>query len=84
MASNCHSILTSARQAEIDAASLCVTMAASAVSIHKSDVAVRKCGMTIGAIRMSAPLPADATPDSYHGFPDFKLKMNPWTVPPMP
>jgi len=29
-------------------------------------------------------LPADATPDSYHGFPDFRLKMNPRTVPPMP
>ncbi len=58
---------TKARQADVEAASLWVTIAESAVSAHRSVDGSRRYGTSIGAMRMSAPLPADRVPHWYHG-----------------
>ena len=58
---------TNARHADVEAASLCVTIADSAVSTQRSVDGARTYGTSIGAMRMSAPLPAERVPHSYHG-----------------
>jgi hypothetical protein len=47
--------------------SLWVVIAESAVSAQRRRDGSRRCGTSIGAMRMSAPLPAEATPARCHG-----------------
>jgi len=54
------------------------------VSTHRFFVPVAKCGMTIGAMRIKAPFPADGGPLLYHGLPTFILAINCLTVFPIP
>lgn len=75
---------TNARQAEVDARSLWVTIAARAVSLQISVPPLLRWGITIGAIRMRAPLPADSGPLSYQGLPAARFAWNALTVEPMP
>ncbi len=53
----------------MEAGSLWVSPAASAVSVHSAGPALRRWGANTGTMRMSAPLPAECTPASYQGQP---------------
>ena len=76
---------THARQAEVEAASLWVTEAANAVSVHREAVPLRKCGISTGAMRIRAPLPADNDAQRYQGRTPLRyLSTNPLTAEPMP
>lgn len=84
MGDKSHSMATKAVHQAVEPASLCVIMAQSTVSAHSAADGSPRCGMRAGAMRISAPLPADFGPLSYHGFPDLKFAKNSRTVAPMP
>ena len=73
MQSSSHRMCTNAKQAESEAVSLCVIKAQSAVSTQSSGLGLLMYGMSTGAIRISAPLPALSAAHSCHGLPAWTL-----------
>lgn len=68
----------------IDGESLWVIIPPSAVSAQRSGPGLRKCGIRIGAILISAPLPAEHNPHSHQSLPPLRCASARFTVPPMP
>ena len=73
-----------ATHAPMEPRSLWVIAAQSAASHQNLEPAVPRCGIVIGAIRMSAPLPADRADAFHHGRPACIPATNCRTEWPMP
>ena len=64
--------------------SLWLIAAQSAASLQNVGSAIRRCGIVIGAMRMSAPLPADCAAERHQGAPSFISATNCITKLPIP
>ena len=84
MPSRSQSIRTNERHAAMDAVSLCVMKAPRATSAHNDADGALRCGMSTGAMRMSAPFPADGWPQRNHALPDRRSARNARTADPRP